>query len=84
MIYGVALDFCNRKVIGGLLARDQRGIVVVTDATKPIYPESVEELMSRWQAQGVIMRTTDEILGELEALGVAAFQPQVALQRQSF
>ncbi len=82
VVYGVALDFCSRKVIEGLLARDQTGIVVVSDATKPIYPENIPSLTARWEERGVIMRTTDEILSELESSGLPAPRPQTVLERQ--
>lgn len=62
VIYGVALDFCNRLVIEGLLARQQTNIVAVTDATKPIYPEDAQALLAQWEAQGVRLRTTEEVL----------------------
>lgn len=69
VVYGVAFDFCNRKVIDGLLERGQTGIVVVSDATKPIHPESVEPLVARWETQGVTLRTTDQLLADLERDG---------------
>lgn len=67
VVYGVALDFCNRMVIEGLLARQQTQIVAVTDATKPIYPDRVPAMLAQWEAHGVLLRTTEEALREVES-----------------
>jgi nicotinamidase/pyrazinamidase len=77
VVYGVAFDFCNRKVVDGLLERGQTGIVVVTDATKPIYPENVGPMLEGWEAQGVTLRTTEQLLADLEQAGA----PQLAVRQ---
>ncbi len=71
VVYGVALDFCVRCVVDGLLERGVHDIVVVSDATKAIYPSERELLMRRWEAAGVTLSTTDQVLRELAGARVA-------------
>ncbi len=66
VVYGVALDVCNRAAIDGLLARGVPEVTLVTDATKPIDAGKAEGLLAGWRARGVRMRKTDEVLAELE------------------
>jgi nicotinamidase/pyrazinamidase len=63
VIYGVALDVCNRYAIEGLL-RHHPGIPVtlVTDATRAIDPARTEALLADWAARGVTLQTADEVL----------------------
>lgn len=75
VIYGVALDVCNRYAIEGLLERGRKGLSLVVDATQAIQPERGERLKADWEAQGVSLTTTDAVL---DALG----QP-VGLTRDS-
>lgn len=62
VVYGVALDVCNRYAIDGLLARGFRGIELVTDATKPIHAEDAAALLEGWKARGVKLVTTEEVV----------------------
>jgi nicotinamidase/pyrazinamidase len=63
VVYGVALDVCNRYAIEGLLERRPNTTLhLVVDATKPIVAGKRDELLSRWAARGVRMITTDEAL----------------------
>ena len=78
VVYGVALDFCNRMVIEGLLARGQCHIVAVTDATKPIYADGTRAMLAQWEAHGVRLRTTQEVLREV---GSTLEAPMAILQR---
>ena len=66
VVYGVALDFCNRAAVEGLLARGVPRVTVLTDATKPIYPESAERLLEDWERRGAELLTTEELLAELD------------------
>ena len=66
VVYGVALDFCVRCVVDGLLERDAAQIVVVSDATKAIYPTERELLMRRWEAAGVTLETTEGVLRAID------------------
>lgn len=65
VVYGVALDVCNRYAIDGMLERGYRNITLVTDAAKPIHADQVPALIERWSEAGVEMKTTDELLSEL-------------------
>ncbi len=63
VLYGVALDVCNRYAIEGLL-RHRRGgrIHLVTDATRAIRPESSAALLRDWERRGVKLVTTADVL----------------------
>jgi nicotinamidase/pyrazinamidase len=66
VVYGVALDFCNRAVIEDLLDRGRSIVVPITDATKAICPEQADALLSEWVRRGVCLETTDSFLDQLE------------------
>ena len=64
VLYGVALDVCNRYALDGLLERfPSIPISLVTDATRAIDPARSEALLADWSARGVTMTTTDEVTG---------------------
>ena len=65
VVYGVALDVCNRFTVEGLLARGRSDLVVVTDATAALDEERGRRLLDEWSARGVRLATTDEVLAEL-------------------
>lgn len=62
VLYGVALDVCNRYAIEGLLARGFGNLTLVTDATKPIHADRAAGLLASWRARGVDLTTTDDVL----------------------
>ncbi len=63
VVYGVALDVCNRYVIEGLLTRyPETQIYLVRDATKPIVAEKAASLLDKWMKLGVEVITTDDAL----------------------
>jgi len=66
VVYGVALDVCNRAAIEGMLSRGYKRITAITDATRPIRIDVGEELLSDWSDRGVALQTTG---GFLEWLG---------------
>lgn len=66
VVYGVALDFCVRLLVEGLLDRGQRSIIIITDATKAIYPQIAEQLFRKWTSAGVRLETTESFLRQLE------------------
>ena len=71
VLYGVALDVCDRYAIEGLLARrPQSRLFAVTDAMKPIDKDVAEHLLKEWGEEGVRLVRTDEIVegGLVEAL----------------
>jgi nicotinamidase-related amidase len=70
VVYGVALDVCDRYAVEGMLAGDPSfGIVVVEDAVAPIDAARGAELLDDWRSRGVRVETTSEVLA---ACGVAA------------
>jgi len=59
VVYGVALDVCNRYAIEGLLARrPATKLHLVTDATKPIQANQAERLLREWHGRGVALTST--------------------------
>jgi nicotinamidase-related amidase len=68
VVYGVALDVCDRYAVEGMLALDAGfEIVVVEDAVAAIDMARGDELLAAWAAQGVRVATTDEVLSEVDA-----------------
>lgn len=67
VIYGVALDVCNKAAVEGLLDRGYTDLTVVTDATKPIRKEVEEELLQSWKDRGVELATTAEVVEGLSS-----------------
>lgn len=59
VLYGVALDVCNRFAVEGLLERQTHTrISVVTDAVKAIDPARGDALLRDWSARGVSLIDT--------------------------
>jgi nicotinamidase/pyrazinamidase len=77
VVYGVALDVCNRYAIEGLLRRRPRTrLCLVTDATKPIAADKAEALLADWNARGVVLISTDEALAR--SVGRRLKEPRTA------
>lgn len=76
VLYGVALDVCDRYAIEGLLVhRPDTRLHFVTDAAKPIIVEKGNELLRDWESRGVCLITTEEALrmrGGVSAQGSAS------------
>lgn len=68
VLYGVALDVCNKAAVEGLWQRGYNDLAVVTDAVKALDPERGEELLADWRRRGVEMVTTEEVLDRVEQL----------------
>ncbi len=63
VLYGVALDVCNRYAVEGLLARHPNiAVTVVTDAVRAIDQERRGALLEDWRERGVNLATTTEVL----------------------
>ena len=63
ILYGVALDVCDKYAIEGLLAnRPGIPVTLVTDATRPIRAEVAPVLLEDWRRRGVTLATSSEIL----------------------
>ena len=66
VVYGVALEVCDRYAIEGMLA--QGGgieIVLVEDAVAALDPVAGAALVEDWRGRGVRIATTDEVLKEI-------------------
>lgn len=63
VVYGVALDVCDRYAIEGLLThRPDIAVTLVTDAARAIDASRADALLAEWAARGVTLATTDEVL----------------------
>lgn len=66
VVYGVALDVCNRYAIDGFIDHGVPRIHLVLDATRAIHPENTEVLLARWRAADVnVVSTTDVLSGRV-------------------
>ncbi len=63
VVYGVALDVCDRYAVEGLLARGDVDVVVVRDATAAIDPARGARLLEDWAGAGVRVVDTDDVVG---------------------
>jgi nicotinamidase/pyrazinamidase len=64
VVYGVALDVCDRYAVEGLLARGGLEVAVVADAVAPIYPDEGERLLAAWRQRGVRVLSTTDVIGD--------------------
>lgn len=63
VLYGVALDVCDRYAIEGLLAhRPDIRLALVTDAVRAIHPDQNEALLRDWARRGVQLLTSDQVM----------------------
>ena len=68
VVYGVALEVCDRYAVEGMLALDPRlDIVVVEDAVAALDPARGAELLADWRRRGVRVLSTDQVLLEIGA-----------------
>jgi nicotinamidase/pyrazinamidase len=67
VLYGVALDVCDKYAIEGLLQhRPQTRIFAVVDAMKPIDRDVAEHLLKEWGDEGVrLVKTSEVVVGGL-------------------
>jgi len=74
VLYGVALDVCDKYAIEGLLERrPHTRLFAVTDAMKPIDRDVAEHLLREWGDEGVRLVKTSEVVsgGLVEQLASA-------------
>lgn len=65
VLYGVALDVCDRYAVEGLIRyRPHTRLYFVSDAARAIYAEQAEHLLKAWGEEGVRLVTTGEIVDE--------------------
>lgn len=62
VVYGVALDVCNKYAIEGFLERGIPRIHLVVDATRAIHPEKEDSLLLAWKRQEVNLVTTKQVV----------------------
>ena len=63
VLYGVALDVCDKYAIEGLLRlRPGIALTLVTDAVRAIDPGSGAALLEAWRHRGVRLATSEEVL----------------------
>jgi nicotinamidase/pyrazinamidase len=63
VLYGVALDVCNKYAIDGLLRhRPHTHLYAVTDAMKPIDATNATRLLHDWRERGVELISTEEAI----------------------
>jgi nicotinamidase/pyrazinamidase len=63
VLYGVALDVCDRYAVEGLLAhRPGIRLTVVTDAVRAIHAGAGAALLTQWAERGVTLATSAEVL----------------------
>ena len=63
VMYGVALDICDKYAIEGLLRhRPQTRLYFVTDAARAIRAHVAEHLLREWGDEGVRLITSEDIL----------------------
>jgi nicotinamidase/pyrazinamidase len=67
VLYGVALDVCDKYAIEGLLQhRPHIRIFAVTDAMKPIDRDVGQHLLKEWGEEGVrLVKTSEVVMGGL-------------------
>jgi nicotinamidase/pyrazinamidase len=62
VLYGVALDVCDRHAIEGMLRHGGITVHLVTDAAQALKPERAGDLIRDWLGRGVRTVTTDAIV----------------------
>jgi nicotinamidase/pyrazinamidase len=62
VVYGVALDVCDKYAIEGFLERGIPRIHLVVDATRSIHPEKEDALLLAWKKQDVNLVTTAQVV----------------------
>ena len=63
VLYGVALDVCDKYAIEGLLReRPSIPLTLVPDATRAIHAEATAALLEDWRSRGVRIATSEEVL----------------------
>ena len=65
VLYGVALDVCNRYAVEGLLNRFPKiAVSVVVDAVRALDEAGRDPLLRRWEARGVTLLHTEDAISD--------------------
>jgi nicotinamidase/pyrazinamidase len=62
VVYGVALDVCDKYAIEGFIERGIPKIHFVVDAARAIHPEKEDKLLMEWKKQDVNLVTTEQVM----------------------
>lgn len=62
VVYGVALDVCDKYAIDGFIERGVPTIHLVLDATRAIHAERSQELVEGWKRQDVRVVSTEDVV----------------------
>ncbi|HUO51062.1 MAG TPA: isochorismatase family protein [Gemmatimonadaceae bacterium] len=62
VVYGVALDVCDKYAIDGFIERGVPVIHLVLDATRAIHPDRTAALVEGWKRQEVRVVTTEDVV----------------------
>ena len=63
VLYGVALDVCNRYAVEGLLSRHPEiALTVITDAVRAIDEDNRDDLLDDWRRRGVALVATAQVI----------------------
>jgi len=63
VLYGVALDVCDKYAIEGLLThRADIRLALVTDAARAIHADQSDALLRGWAQRGVQLVTSEQVL----------------------
>ena len=62
VLYGVALDVCDKYAIDGFIERGIPQIHLVLDATRAIHPDRTVALVEGWKKQDVRVVTTEDVV----------------------
>lgn len=65
VVYGVALDVCDKYAIEGFLARTNAQVVFVQDAAHAIREERRPQLLDSWKKRGVQIVNSENVLREI-------------------
>lgn len=66
-VYGVALDYCVKYAVVGLLQRGLN-VYIVSDAVKPVDPSEGRRLLSKFAHNGVVLIKAKQVVSEIRRL----------------
>ena len=66
-VYGLALDYCLKYAVLGLLQAGLK-VYLIMDAAKPVYPEAERPLLSNFKKSGVRLIKTKDVPSEIRRI----------------
>ena len=65
VLYGVALDVCDRYAVEGLRAHHPEVVItVVSDAVKALDADAGDTLLRQWRKAGVVLKRTEQVVDD--------------------